>query len=70
MKPTACSDTHGAEVIDPVWSLLETAYQHVGNIPTCLERDFNIPDLDALSAEVGVIARLQSGISPHQQKVA
>ena len=63
-------DTHGAEVIDPVWSLLETAYQHVGNIPTCLERDFNIPDLDALSAEVGVIARLQSGISPHQQKVA
>lgn len=63
-------DTHGAEVIDPVWSLLETAYQHVGNIPTCLERDFNIPDLDALTAEVGVIARLQSAISPHQQKVA
>lgn len=63
-------DTHGAEVIDPVWSLLETAYQHVGNIPTCLERDFNIPDLGALTAEVGVIARLQSGISPHQQKVA
>lgn len=63
-------DTHGAEVIDPVWSLLETAYQHVGNIPTCLERDFNIPDLDALIAEVGVIARLQSAISPHQQKVA
>lgn len=63
-------DTHGAEVIDPVWSLLETAYRHVGNIPTCLERDFNIPDLDALIAEVGVIARLQSAISPHQQKVA
>lgn len=63
-------DTHGAEVIDPVWSLLETAYQHVGKVPTCLERDFNIPDLAVLTAEVSVIARLQSAIAPHEQKVA
>jgi len=63
-------DTHGAEVIDPVWSLLETAYQHVGKVPTCLERDFNIPDLAALTAEVSVIAKLQSAIDPKKQKVA
>lgn len=63
-------DTHGAEVIDPVWSLLETAYQQVGKVPTCLERDFNIPDLAALTAEVSVISKLQSAIVPNKKKVA
>lgn len=54
-------DTHGAEVIDPVWSLLEAAYAHIGGtVPTCLERDFNIPDLSALTAEVEQITRLQA----------
>lgn len=54
-------DTHGAEVIDPVWQLLETAYQRIGgDIPTCLERDFNIPDLKQLTAEVAKIAQLQA----------
>ncbi|HAJ91198.1 MAG TPA: hypothetical protein DCO71_01020 [Gammaproteobacteria bacterium] len=52
-------DTHGAAIIDPVWSLLETAYQHCGVVPTLLERDFNIPPLPELLAEVGHIARLQ-----------
>ncbi len=49
-------DTHGAPVIDPVWSLLEEAYRRVGPVPTCLERDFNIPDLAELTAEVEVVA--------------
>jgi len=53
-------DTHGAGVIDPVWSLLEAAYQRIGPVPTCLERDFNIPDLGQLTAEVELIARLQA----------
>jgi len=53
-------DTHGAEVIDPVWALLETAYPRTGPVPTCLERDFNIPDLGALSREVGMIERIQA----------
>ncbi len=54
-------DTHGADVIDPVWSLLEAAYQRIGgDIPTCLERDFNLPDLGLLTAEVEQIARLQA----------
>ena len=52
-------DTHGAAVIDPVWSLLQTAYQHFGVIPTLLERDFNIPPLPELLAEVSHIAQLQ-----------
>lgn len=54
-------DTHGAAVIDPVWALLETAYQRIGGaIPTCLERDFNIPDLPVLAREVEHISRLQA----------
>lgn len=54
-------DTHGAEVIDPVWSLLEAAYTRIGGtVPTCLERDFNIPDLSALTAEIEQITRFQA----------
>jgi len=29
-------------------------------VPTCLERDFNVPDLAQLTAEVEVINRLQA----------
>ncbi len=61
-------DTHGAGVIDPVWSLLEAAYQRIGPVPTCLERDFNIPDLQQLTAEVEIIAGLQA--ATRQQKAA
>lgn len=54
-------DTHGAEVIDPVWALLAAAYARIGHTPpTCLERDFNFPDLAALTVEVGRIAELQA----------
>ena len=52
-------DTHGADVIDPVWDLLERAYAHFGVFPTLLERDFNIPPLVELTTEVDTIASLQ-----------
>ena len=53
-------DTHGAEVIDPVWQLLDRTYARFGShIPTLLERDFNIPSLAELKREVGIIADLQ-----------
>ena len=52
-------DTHGADVIDPVWSLLAQAYQRLGPLPTLLERDFNLPPLDELLAEVEQIRVLQ-----------
>ena len=48
-------DTHGADVIDPVWALLDTAYQHFGVFPTLLERDFNIPPFETLLGEVDTI---------------
>lgn len=52
-------DTHGADVIDPVWDLLEETYRTFGVFPTLLERDFNIPPLAELLPEVEHIARLQ-----------
>ena len=52
-------DTHGADVIDPVWDLLEETYRTFGVFPTLLERDFNIPPLHDLVKEVEHIASLQ-----------
>ncbi len=52
-------DTHGADVIDPVWDLLEETYRTFGVFPTLLERDFNIPPLQELVKEVEHIALLQ-----------
>lgn len=52
-------DTHGAPVIDTVWDLLDKAYKHFGVVPTLLERDFNIPPLAELLAEIDQIAEAQ-----------
>ena len=52
-------DTHGADVIDPVWALLEKTYERFGVIPTLLERDFNIPPLPELLGEVDMIVDYQ-----------
>lgn len=53
-------DTHGADVIKPVWTLLEFAYQKHGVFPTLLERDFNIPAMDELFNEVNTIKQIQA----------
>jgi len=53
-------DTHGADIIDPVWQLLEQAYQLYGVFPTLLERDFNLPALPELLKEVQTIKSLQN----------
>lgn len=52
-------DTHGADVVDPVWALLQQAYEQLGDVPTLLERDFNIPPLDELMVEVDKIRGYQ-----------
>lgn len=52
-------DTHGSDVIDPVWQLLDKAYEHFGVMPTLLERDFNIPPVNELLAEVAQIKEMQ-----------
>jgi uncharacterized protein (UPF0276 family) len=53
-------DTHGADVIDPVWALLSDAYQLFGVRPTLLERDFNLPPLPQLLREVERVRQCQA----------
>jgi uncharacterized protein (UPF0276 family) len=58
-------DSHGADVIHPVWELLDKAYTRFGVAPTLLERDFNIPPLSILLDEVKHIHDVQQ---KHLQK--
>jgi uncharacterized protein (UPF0276 family) len=57
-------DTHGADVIDPVWQLLDVAYAEFGVFPTLVERDFNIPPLAELLNEVNQVKALQAKYQP------
>ena len=52
-------DTHGADIVDPVWQLLSHTYDRHGIIPTLLERDFNIPSLSHLFDEMTIIRQYQ-----------
>ena len=58
--PDLLIDTHGEDIIDPVWALLIEAYQLYGKFPTLLERDTNIPPLETLMKEINKIAELQA----------
>ncbi len=52
-------DTHGADIVDPVWKLLGKAYELFGVFPTLLERDFNLPPLADLLKEIATIKAIQ-----------
>jgi len=58
--PNLLIDTHGKDVIDPVWALLDEAYRLFGTFPTLLERDSNIPPLLDLVKEIDTIAAYQN----------
>jgi uncharacterized protein len=60
-------DSHGADVIEPVWQLLQQAYARFGVLPTLLERDFNIPEYAGLMKEVAQIKAFQ--LKANQLKV-
>jgi uncharacterized protein (UPF0276 family) len=51
-------DTHGADVADPVLALLGRVLARTGPVPVLLERDQNIPSLEALLAELGRVRRI------------
>jgi uncharacterized protein (UPF0276 family) len=53
-------DTHGSDVDDHAWALLQAAYARLGPVPTLLERDFNLPPWAELMREIGTINRLQA----------
>lgn len=53
-------DTHGADIIPPVWQLLQECYRIHGVHPTLLERDFNIPKTPVLLKEINQIHQYQA----------
>lgn len=53
-------DTHGADIIEPVWQLLDACHHHHGVFPTLLERDFNIPATNELLLEINQIHAYQN----------
>lgn len=55
-------DTHGADVIDPVWDLLQLTYEQHGIIPTLLERDNDVPSLEHLLNETKHIQTIQAAV--------
>lgn len=57
--PDLLVDSHGAEVCDAVWQLLDYAYQQHGVFDTVLERDFNIPPLTELLQEAAQVQLAQ-----------
>ena len=57
-------DTHGTEVCDTAWALLDAAYARLGTVPTLLERDFNIPPVAELMREIDTINTLQARHAP------
>ena len=68
--PDFLVDTHGAPIVDPVWSLLEQAFRLFGVVPTLLERDFNLPPLQELLSEIDLLRTLQRNAEPALRRYA
>ncbi|WP_135503686.1 DUF692 domain-containing protein [Roseovarius aestuariivivens] len=60
-------DSHGREVADPVWSLLEYTLARSGARPLLIEWDTDVPDWATLAAEA---ARAETALARHRQGVA
>lgn len=45
-------DTHGENITHEVWKLYDTALEFFGAVPTLIERDNNIPELNELISEI------------------
>lgn len=55
-------DSHGREIVDPVWALYEYTLQRTGPRPTLIEWDNNVPAWSALAAEADRAARILSSL--------
>lgn len=58
-------DTHGANVCDDVWTLLDAALARFGPTPVLLERDTHLPPLDAL---VGEYQQLEARVAKARER--
>lgn len=52
VAPDLIIDTHGRDIIDPVYELFEWTVPQLNPVPVLLERDFNIPEMEVLRGEM------------------
>lgn len=62
VAPDLIIDTHGQPIIDPVYELFDWTVQQLHPVPVLLERDFNIPEMQELQAEM---QRLNQSVQQH-----
>lgn len=53
-------DTHGQDIIDPVYELFEWTINKIKPVPVLLERDFNIPEISDLLLEMKKLKEIMS----------
>jgi uncharacterized protein (UPF0276 family) len=63
-------DTHGADVPDPVLDLLRNVVARVGDVPVVLERDYHVPPLPELLAELAKIKAVVASARAAEQRAA
>ncbi|WP_066819090.1 MNIO family bufferin maturase [Sphingomonas mali] len=56
-------DTHDQPVSDPVWDLFARIYPRLGPVAAMIERDDNIPALDALLEELAIARRIAANVT-------
>lgn len=60
VAPDLIIDTHGQDIIDPVYELFEWTIPQLNPVPVLLERDFNIPEMEVLRKEMDQLQRITS----------
>ncbi len=58
VEPDLIIDTHGQDIILPVYDLFDYTTQRVRSVPVLLERDFNIPALAHLQSEMDKLVEI------------
>jgi uncharacterized protein (UPF0276 family) len=61
-------DTHGQDIISPVYELFEFTLKHVKPVPVLLERDFNIPELEDLDNELKQLRKIYNRVYTVQKQ--
>ncbi len=60
VSPDLIIDTHGQPIIDPVYELFDWTIRQLPPVPVLLERDFNIPEIETLQAELGKLTAIMN----------
>ncbi|MBU0656832.1 MAG: DUF692 domain-containing protein [Gammaproteobacteria bacterium] len=61
-RGTHLLDTHGYPVTQPVWELYAQAIRRIGPVPTLIEWDNNVPQLETLLAEAAKASEVQARV--------